>query len=61
VRAGGSDVDAYRAAKAVLDAGGVIVIFPEGMRSRDGQLQDARPGVAVPGPASHRRAAGRDC
>jgi len=47
VRAGGSDVDAYRAAKAVLDAGGVIVIFPEGTRSRDGQLQDARPGVAL--------------
>jgi 1-acyl-sn-glycerol-3-phosphate acyltransferase len=47
VRAGGSDVDAYRAAKAVLDASGVVVIFPEGTRSPDGVLQEARPGVAL--------------
>lgn len=47
VRAGGSDIDAYRAAKAVLDRGSVVVIFPEGTRSRDGQLAEARPGVSL--------------
>lgn len=45
VRAGGRDVDAYRAAKAVLDRGGVMIVFPEGTRSRDGALQEPRPGV----------------
>src|SRR5829696_1518019 len=30
VRSGGSDIDAFRAAKAVLDRGEVLCIFPEG-------------------------------
>jgi 1-acyl-sn-glycerol-3-phosphate acyltransferase len=47
VRAGGRDVEAYRAAKAALDAGSVIVIFPEGTRSFDGVLQEPLPGVAL--------------
>lgn len=47
VKAGGRDVAAYRAAKAVLADGGVVVIFPEGTRSLDGLLQEARPGVAL--------------
>ncbi len=47
VKAGGSDVEAYRSARAVLAGGGIVVIFPEGTRSVDGLLQDARPGVAL--------------
>lgn len=47
VKAGGSDVQAFRAAKAALAGGGIVVIFPEGTRSVDGQLQEARPGVAL--------------
>ena len=35
VKAGGSDVEAYRAAVTVLRAGGVVAIFPEGTRSLD--------------------------
>lgn len=36
--------------KAILDrllAGGAILLFPEGTRSHDGQLQPARPGVGL--------------
>jgi 1-acyl-sn-glycerol-3-phosphate acyltransferase len=47
VKAGGSDIEAYRAAKAVLDVGGVVVILPEGTRSRDGVLGEPKPGVAL--------------
>jgi 1-acyl-sn-glycerol-3-phosphate acyltransferase len=47
VRAGGNDIEAFRAAKAVLDRGEVLCIFPEGTRSRTGQLADPKPGVPV--------------
>jgi 1-acyl-sn-glycerol-3-phosphate acyltransferase len=47
VRAGGSDMEAYRAAKAVLDRDDVLCIFPEGTRSASGALQEPRPGVAM--------------
>ena len=47
VRAGGSDVDAFRAAKAVLDRGEVLCIFPEGTRSHTGELGQPKPGVAM--------------
>jgi 1-acyl-sn-glycerol-3-phosphate acyltransferase len=47
VRAGGRDVEAYRAGIAVLERGGVLGIFPEGTRSRTGTMRDALPGAAM--------------
>jgi 1-acyl-sn-glycerol-3-phosphate acyltransferase len=47
VEAGGSDMAAYRVAKAALDAGGVVTLMPEGTRSQDGRLSRARPGASL--------------
>src|SRR3990172_7131431 len=48
VRAGGSDVEAYRAAVTVLrGGGGVVAIFPEGTRSLDGVMREPHAGVAL--------------
>ncbi|MEO8626244.1 MAG: lysophospholipid acyltransferase family protein [Candidatus Limnocylindrales bacterium] len=47
VRRGGSDIEAYRSAKQVLDRGDVLCIFPEGTRSFDGVLSEPKPGVAM--------------
>jgi 1-acyl-sn-glycerol-3-phosphate acyltransferase len=47
VEAGGSDMAAYRVAKAALDTGGVVTLMPEGTRSQDGRLLDARPGASL--------------
>lgn len=47
VKAGGSDIEAYRTAKAVLDRGEVLCIFPEGTRSQTGVMQEPKPGVAM--------------
>jgi len=41
-----ADVEAYRLAKRILDEGHVLFVFPEGTRSADGALQEARDGVA---------------
>lgn len=42
-----ADVEAYRLAKRILDEGHVLFVFPEGTRSLDGTLQEARDGVAA--------------
>jgi 1-acyl-sn-glycerol-3-phosphate acyltransferase len=47
VRRGEADVDAFRAAKRVLDEGHVLCVFPEGTRSPSGALQEAKEGVAI--------------
>jgi 1-acyl-sn-glycerol-3-phosphate acyltransferase len=47
VRAGGRDADALRAARAVLERGEVLCIFPEGTRSPTGVLGEPKPGVAM--------------
>jgi 1-acyl-sn-glycerol-3-phosphate acyltransferase len=47
VKAGGSDIGAYRVAKAILDDGGVVAILPEGTRSFDGVMGRPMPGVSL--------------
>jgi 1-acyl-sn-glycerol-3-phosphate acyltransferase len=47
VKAGGSDADAYRVCRKLLEEGEALIIFPEGTRSHDGQLGKALPGVAL--------------
>jgi len=47
VKAGGSDVEAYRVARQVLDRGEILCIFPEGTRSPTGVMQEPKPGVAM--------------
>ena len=44
---GAADVEAFRLAQRILDEGNVLFVFPEGTRSRDGSLQEARDGLAV--------------
>ena len=47
VERGTADVDAYRLATRVLEAGCVLLIFPEGTRSPTGELQEAKDGLAA--------------
>lgn len=47
VKAGGSDADAYRVCRKLLEAGEALIIFPEGTRSHNGELGKAMPGVAL--------------
>jgi cytidylate kinase len=42
-----ADLEAFRTAMRILDAGHVLAVFPEGTRSRDGALQEVREGVGM--------------
>jgi 1-acyl-sn-glycerol-3-phosphate acyltransferase len=44
---GASDVEAFRLATRILEAGHLLLVFPEGTRSPDGALQEAKDGVAL--------------
>ena len=44
---GGADIEAFRLAQRILEDGHVLLIFPEGTRSPDGRLQEARDGLAM--------------
>jgi 1-acyl-sn-glycerol-3-phosphate acyltransferase len=44
---GGTDVQAFRLAQRILGEGQILFVFPEGTRSPDGVLQEARDGLAV--------------
>jgi 1-acyl-sn-glycerol-3-phosphate acyltransferase len=43
----GADIEAFRTAQGILEAGQALLIFPEGTRSRDGSLQKPRDGLAM--------------
>lgn len=47
VRRGQADRQALRAAVAVLDECGVVGMFPEGTRSKTGNMKEAHPGAAM--------------
>jgi cytidylate kinase len=42
-----ADLEAFRIAMKILDSGNILAVFPEGTRSEDGMLQEAKDGVAV--------------
>jgi 1-acyl-sn-glycerol-3-phosphate acyltransferase len=42
-----ADLEAFRTAMRILDAGQVLAVFPEGTRSRTGGLQEVREGVGM--------------
>ena len=44
---GAADVEAFRVARRILDAGNVLMVFPEGTRSPTGQLQPPKDGLAM--------------
>lgn len=44
---GAADVEAFRIARRVLDAGCVLAVFPEGTRSPTGELQAPKDGLSV--------------
>ncbi|MDR1498310.1 MAG: 1-acyl-sn-glycerol-3-phosphate acyltransferase [Puniceicoccales bacterium] len=46
-RDGGSDVAAFKRVFTVLREGRSLLMFPEGTRSRDGQLQEAQAGIGL--------------
>ena len=47
VRRGAGDLEGFRAARRVLDEGHVLAVFPEGTRSPNGALQEAKDGIAI--------------
>jgi 1-acyl-sn-glycerol-3-phosphate acyltransferase len=44
---GRADVEAFRLASKILDLGYVLLVFPEGTRSPNGTLQEAKDGIAM--------------
>ena len=42
-----ADVEAFRVARRILDAGNVLMVFPEGTRSPTGELQSPKDGLAM--------------
>ena len=44
---GAADAEAFRMARRVLDAGHVLMVFPEGTRSATGELQQPKDGLAM--------------
>jgi len=44
---GAADVESFRMASRVLDAGEVLMVFPEGTRSPTGELQTPKDGLAM--------------
>ncbi len=44
---GGFDLDSIKTSLGLLRSGNVLLMFPEGTRSRDGKLGRAKPGVAM--------------
>lgn len=42
-----ADLESFRTAMRILDAGQLLAVFPEGTRSRDGALQPVREGVGM--------------
>jgi 1-acyl-sn-glycerol-3-phosphate acyltransferase len=44
---GAADIEAFRLASRILEEGHILFLFPEGTRSPDGTLQEARDGIAV--------------
>jgi 1-acyl-sn-glycerol-3-phosphate acyltransferase len=47
VKRGGFDREAIRRAVEVLDEGRLLLLFPEGRRTRDGRLGPPKPGIAL--------------
>ncbi|MFH1097951.1 MAG: (d)CMP kinase [Candidatus Desantisbacteria bacterium] len=43
----GMDREVFKRVMAILDAGRICLVFPEGTRSRTGQLQSAKPGIGM--------------
>jgi 1-acyl-sn-glycerol-3-phosphate acyltransferase len=47
IERGAADIEAFRLAQRILESGNVLFVFPEGTRSPDGALQEARDGIAL--------------